>query len=43
MVRVVVVDDDKEELEHIKDLLDEVVKEEKEVVTFTRLTDRLKK
>jgi two-component system response regulator AgrA len=43
VVRVVVVDDDKEELEHIKDLLDEVVKEEKEVVTFTRLTDRLKK
>ncbi len=43
MVRVVVVDDDKEELEHIKDLLDEVVKEEKEVVTFTRLTDKLKK
>lgn len=43
MVRVVVVDDDREEIEHIKDLLDEVVKEEKEVVTFTRLTDRLKK
>lgn len=43
MVRVVVVDDDREEIEHIKNLLDEVVKEEKEVVTFTRLTDRLKK
>lgn len=43
MVRVVVVDDDREEIEHIKNLLDDVVKEEKEVVTFTRLTDRLKK
>lgn len=43
MVRVVVVDDDREEIEHIKNLLDDVVKEEKEVVTFTRLTDKLKK
>ncbi len=43
MVKFIIVDDDREEISHIKRLLDEVVKEEKKVNTFTTLTSSLKK
>ncbi|MCI9281493.1 MAG: response regulator [Bacilli bacterium] len=43
MIRFVVVDDDKEEIVHIKSLLDEVVKEDKEVLSFSKFNTELKK
>lgn len=41
MVKFVIVDDDREEIKHIKGLLDEVVKEKK-ILTFANLNDDLK-
>lgn len=43
MIRFVIVDDDKEEIVHIKSLLDEVVKEDKEVLSFSKFNTELKK
>lgn len=43
MIRFVIVDDDKEEIVHIKYLLDEVVKEDKEVLSFSKFNTELKK
>lgn len=42
MVRFVIVDDDKTEIEHIKSLLDDVVKEDKEILSFTKFNIDLK-
>lgn len=44
VVKFVIVDDDKEEIKHIEELLDEIVLgDEKKVVTFTKVNDELKK
>lgn len=43
MIRFVIVDDDKAEIVHIKTLLDEIVKGEKEVLSFSKLNSELKK
>ena len=43
MIIFVIVDDDKEEIVHIKSLLDEVVKEDKEVLSFSKFNTELKK
>lgn len=43
MIKFVIVDDEKNEINHIKLLLDEVVLQEKEVISFTRINDELKK
>lgn len=43
MIRFVIVDDDKEEIVHIKSLLDEVVKEDKEVLSFSKFNTELRK
>lgn len=42
MIRFVIVDDDKAEVEHIKALLDEVVPEDKEIVSFMKFNVDLK-
>lgn len=42
VIKFIVVDDSKEELAHIKSLLDEVVKEDKEVITFSKVSQELK-
>lgn len=42
MVKFVVVDDDKEEILHIEKLLDEIVEEDKMVLTFTKVNTELK-
>lgn len=42
MIRFIVVDDDKREIERIVKLVNEIVKEEKEILTFTKLNDNLK-
>lgn len=42
MIRFVIVDDDKEEIVHIKALLDEVVPENKEVICFNKFNIDLK-
>lgn len=42
MIKFIVVDDDKKEIKHIESLLEEVVKQEKEVITFTKVTTELK-
>lgn len=42
MIRFVVVDDDKEEIVHIKALLNEVVKDDKEIICFNKLNADLK-
>lgn len=43
MIKFVIVDDEKNEINHIKLLLDEVVLQEKEVISFTKINDELKK
>lgn len=43
MIKFVVVDDDKDEIKHIKELLNEVVKEDKKILSFTKFNDDLKK
>lgn len=43
MVRFIVVDDDEAEIKHIKKLLNEVVEEQKEVHSFSKLCAELKK
>lgn len=43
MIKFVIVDDEKNEINHIKLLLDEVVLQEKEVISFTRINEELKK
>ena len=42
MVRFVIVDDDRDEILHIKSLLDEVVTVDKEIVCFHKLNENLK-
>lgn len=42
MIRFVIVDDDKNEVAHIRSLLEEVVGEEKEIVSFTKFNVDLK-
>ena len=42
MVKFIIVDDDKEQINHIIGLLDEVVSEEKTVKTFSKITTELK-
>lgn len=42
MIRFVIVDDDKAEVEHIRALLDEVVSEDKEIVSFSKFNVDLK-
>ncbi len=42
MIRFIIVDDDREEIKHIRELLDETVKTEKEVLSFTKLSNDLK-
>ncbi len=42
MVRFVIVDDDRDEIVHIKSLLDEVVTVDKEIVCFHKLNENLK-
>ena len=42
MVRFVIVDDDRDEIVHIKSLLDEVVTIDKEIVCFHKLNENLK-
>lgn len=43
MIKFVIVDDEKNEINHIKLLLDEVVLQEKEVISFTKINEELKK
>ncbi len=43
LVKFIIVDDSKEEIVHIKSMLDEVVKTEKEVLAFTKVDAKLKK
>ena len=43
VIRFIIVDDDKEELEHITYLLNEIVNDEKEIVTFNKVNGDLKK
>lgn len=43
MVRFVVVDDEVNDVNHITDLLNEIVKEEKEIVSFLKVNSELKK
>lgn len=42
MIRFVIVDDDKDEIVHIKSLLNEVVKDDKEIICFNKLNADLK-
>lgn len=42
MIRFIVVDDDKDEIVHIKALLNEVVKDDKEIICFNKLNADLK-
>lgn len=42
VIKFIVVDDNKDELAHIKGLLDEVVKEDKEVLAFSKVNQELK-
>lgn len=42
MIRFIVVDDDEKEIKHIKSLLDEIVGEQKEIRSFTKLNEKLK-
>lgn len=43
MVKFIIVDDDREEIKHIESLLNEVVKDGKEIVSFTKVSAELKK
>ena len=43
MIKFIVVDDDKEEIRHIRTLLDEVVKSDKKILEFTKVNAELKK
>ncbi|MDE5539477.1 MAG: LytTR family transcriptional regulator DNA-binding domain-containing protein [Bacilli bacterium] len=43
MVRFVIVEDEIEEINHIKSLLDDVVKQDKEVLCFSKIDNELKK
>lgn len=42
MIKFIVVDDDKNEIAHIHKLLDEIVTQEKEVISFTKINEALK-
>ncbi len=42
MVKFILVDDDKNELEHIKSLLNEIVEDDKEICCFSKVTTELK-
>lgn len=42
MIKFIVVDDDKNEIVHIQKLLDEIVPQDKEVISFTKINEALK-